>query len=134
MDVVGGSLPVLDTDVVAADPAVGTPAPVIVGVDFNGVPMRIDAAQDIFRQVRGGSAPLEELAKAVTVPVLLQWGEDDRVVDVSGAHALREAFADVETRLQPGVGHLPMLETPRESLRLFLDSHRRRGLSTGNKA
>ena len=95
---------------------------------------RIDAAQEIFRQVRSRSTPLEELAETVAIPVLLQWGEADRVVDVSGAHALGEAFADVEIRLQPEVGHLPMLETPRESLRLFDEFQHHRGLAPGNKA
>lgn len=46
MDVEGADLPVLETDDIDADPAVGTPAPTVVGVDFDGNPVRIDPAQD----------------------------------------------------------------------------------------
>ncbi len=46
MDVIGQSLPALTPDVGAADPAVGTPAPVIIGENFDGIPTRVDAASD----------------------------------------------------------------------------------------
>ncbi len=46
LDVSGESLPVLATDVIDADPAIGASAPVIVGENFDGIPTRIDAAQD----------------------------------------------------------------------------------------
>ena len=46
VDVIGDPLPYLETDVIADDPAVGEPAPVIVGLDFEGNPVRIDAATD----------------------------------------------------------------------------------------
>ena len=46
MDIEGEPLPVLETDDIDADPAVGTPAPTILGVGFDGVPVRIDAAAD----------------------------------------------------------------------------------------
>lgn len=46
MDVDGEALAPLTTDDIDADVAVGTPAPTIVGLDFDGEPVRIDAAQD----------------------------------------------------------------------------------------
>ena len=45
VEIIGESLPYLETDVVADDPAVGEPAPVLVGLDFEGNPLRIDAAE-----------------------------------------------------------------------------------------
>lgn len=49
VEVSGAALPRLDSrdDAdIPADPAVGTPAPVITGQDFDNAPVRIDAAQD----------------------------------------------------------------------------------------
>jgi len=46
MDVGGDFLPVLDTDDIDADPALGMPAPTVLGVGFDGQPVRVDAAQD----------------------------------------------------------------------------------------
>ena len=46
VDITGESLPRLEVDVIDADPAMGLTAPVVVGADFNGIPARIDAAQD----------------------------------------------------------------------------------------
>jgi pimeloyl-ACP methyl ester carboxylesterase len=87
---------------------------------------RSAAAEAMFRQVRSQSAPLEELAERVTAPVLLQWGEEDRAVDVSGANTLARAFADIEVATHPRTGHLPMLEMPGQSLRLFREFARRK--------
>jgi thiol-disulfide isomerase/thioredoxin len=46
VEVTGPSLPVLQTADISADPAVGTPAPVLTGVDYEGNSVRIDAAAD----------------------------------------------------------------------------------------
>jgi cytochrome c biogenesis protein CcmG/thiol:disulfide interchange protein DsbE len=46
VEVIGESLPVLEADDGAADPAVGTAAPVLVGVGFDGTTVRIDAAEN----------------------------------------------------------------------------------------
>ncbi len=43
VDVVGESLPLLDTIDVVDDPAVGTPAPVLIGEAYDGSTVRIDA-------------------------------------------------------------------------------------------
>lgn len=87
---------------------------------------RSAAAERMFHQVRGKSTPLEELAASVRVPVLLQWGEEDRAVDVAGADPLRSSFADIESVTHPRTGHLPMLEIPAESLKLFGEFHHRK--------
>jgi cytochrome c biogenesis protein CcmG/thiol:disulfide interchange protein DsbE len=46
VEVTGESLPMPATDDGAADPAVGTAAPVLVGVGFDGTTVRIDAAEN----------------------------------------------------------------------------------------
>ena len=46
VEVIGDPLPMLTTEDIAADPAVGTAAPVLVGVGFDGATVRIDAAEN----------------------------------------------------------------------------------------
>lgn len=63
----------------------------------------------------GGSraaTPLQPYLQGLDLPTLIVWGEDDRVLDVSGAAILAVTMPDAEVALMAGVGHLPMLEQP----------------------
>ncbi len=73
----------------------------------------------MFMQVLKDSTPLESIAATIKIPVLLQWGAMDRVVDVSGVAALEPVIQELTVQVQSKVGHLPMLETPGESLGFF---------------
>lgn len=57
-------------------------------------------------------APLEHSIARVQVPVLVTWGEEDRVLHVEGATALSRANPKVRIQRLRGVGHMPMLEAP----------------------
>jgi len=48
-------------------------------------------------------------------PVFALWGADDQVFDVSGAVVLRDRLPQARIISLPGVGHLPMMEKPRDS-------------------
>jgi len=78
-------------------------------------------ANSRFDQVRHESKALESIASLIQVPVLLQWGTRDNAVDVSGVTALKNSIADLAVEIQDEVGHLPMLETPAESVRFFME-------------
>ena len=78
-----------------------------------------DSADSMFDQVRLESEALESITTHIQVPVLLQWGSRDHAVDVSGVTALKNSIADLAVEIQDEVGHLPMLETPAESVRFF---------------
>ena len=67
----------------------------------------------IFTQIR--SAPgLEEQVKGLAVPVHIVWGDRDRALHVGGAKILQGLMPNCTVLILPGVGHLPMLERPRE--------------------
>lgn len=85
----------------------------------------------ILQEVMVESSPIESLAEQLTMPVLVQWGEKDRAVDVSGAGVLGRLLPRVEVVTHRNVGHLPMLEKPAGSARLFLDFCKRQGLLDG---
>jgi pimeloyl-ACP methyl ester carboxylesterase len=60
------------------------------------------------------------LPSIASVPVLLLWGGDDRVVSARSGLLLREFFRDAEYTVLPGVGHLPYEEAPEEFNRRVL--------------
>jgi pimeloyl-ACP methyl ester carboxylesterase len=83
------------------------------------------------QEIMHESVPIEDLAVRLVMPVLLQWGAKDRAVDVSGAAILEQCLPDIEVNVQENVGHLPMLETPLRSARMFTDFCRRHPIITG---
>lgn len=64
---------------------------------------------------------LQEHISKVAAPSLALWGAKDKVFDASGARTLRELLPRVELRILPGMGHLPMMEDPKETARLYAD-------------
>lgn len=68
--------------------------------------------------VRTWTADLRELQallpKLAPIPTLLMWGSKDPAVYVSSMSPLARHFANVQTVVFPGVGHLPYEECPEE--------------------
>ena len=68
--------------------------------------------------VRTWTADLRELEallpKLAEVPTLLMWGDKDPAVYFSSMEPLKKNFANVQTLVFPGVGHLPYEECPEE--------------------
>ena len=58
---------------------------------------------------------------AVTCPVLLIHGTEDRLVPVAAARAAARANPAWSLREFPGVGHVPQLEVPRQTADAVLD-------------
>lgn len=73
--------------------------------------------KQIFDKMFGAMPALEESAASVQIPALIVWGQEDRVLDVSGAQILHRALQRSTLIVMPGIGHLPMLEDPWASAR-----------------
>jgi pimeloyl-ACP methyl ester carboxylesterase len=67
------------------------------------------------------STPMEELAAQLSMPVLIEWGEEDRATHPDGARVLQEILPEATVVMHPECGHLPMLECPTLSAQTFLD-------------
>ncbi|NOR20576.1 MAG: alpha/beta fold hydrolase [Xanthomonadales bacterium] len=52
-------------------------------------------------------------------PVLLLWGEEDRLIHVSAADIWATGIKDTQVKVWPGIGHMPMLEIPMESAEVY---------------
>jgi pimeloyl-ACP methyl ester carboxylesterase len=55
---------------------------------------------------------LDRIYLAQAVPVLIAWGERDRLVPVAHAHEAHHGIPGSRLELFPGVGHLPQLQAP----------------------
>ena len=83
---------------------------------------------DVKRIVGGAFTLLAELDRddcysldAIGCPVLLVWGERDRLVPSSGAQRVLDAVPGARLELLPRCGHLPQLEEPRRFTNLVVD-------------
>ncbi|XP_056591643.1 monoacylglycerol lipase ABHD6 [Triplophysa dalaica] len=64
---------------------------------------------------------LHENMHLITVPLQVIWGENDQVLDVSGASVLAEAVPDCQVHLLDNCGHSVVMERPRKSAQLIMD-------------
>jgi pimeloyl-ACP methyl ester carboxylesterase len=103
---------------------------------FNPAPFRIDpttlppavqavaAGNRAALGVYGGAAMADPgllgRLPAVAVPVLVTWGEADRMIPPEHGEAYAKAIPGAEFLLIPRAGHMPQLETPDELLRAVL--------------
>lgn len=78
--------------------------------------------REIFNQLRSSVdvPPLELLLKGLPVPALIVWGRQDRVLHVSGAKILESVMPKAKAEVMDLAGHLPMIERPEETARLYL--------------
>lgn len=53
------------------------------------------------------------------LPTLIMWGKEDRVLDVSAAAAFKKIIPQATVHIFPEVGHLPMVEIPSESAKVY---------------
>lgn len=65
-------------------------------------------------------SPLEKVLANYTGRVLVSWGQQDRILHVSGAHILKQNQAQIRLDIMPNMGHLPMVEKPQISANAFL--------------
>ncbi len=67
------------------------------------------------------NAPDESLPafSAVSVPAFILWGEQDQVLHVSCAETFRQLIPAARVKVLPGIGHLPMVETPHRTASLL---------------
>ncbi len=73
---------------------------------------------EIFPQLTSSSA--ENLATGLKMPTLIVWGEEDRAIHVGTAEVLHNLMPQSEVVIMKGVGHLPMLERPRQTAEDYL--------------
>ncbi len=79
----------------------------------------------IFNELFAEPVTLESRLEGLATPAFIVWGDDDRVLDVSGAAVLKKLLPNATIRIMPYMGHCPMLERPRNTAIDFLNYHGR---------
>ncbi|MSR14172.1 MAG: alpha/beta hydrolase [Gammaproteobacteria bacterium] len=79
----------------------------------------------IFQELFSDPVLLDARVSGLATPTFIVWGDDDRILHVSGAHALKKLIPNAKLRVMPAMGHCPMLERPRETAADFLSFHQR---------
>ncbi|KPZ68124.1 Lipase 3 precursor [Shewanella sp. P1-14-1] len=64
--------------------------------------------------------PLDKVLNNYKGPVLVMWGDKDRVLHVSGASVLKQVIPHARLAVMTDVGHLPMVEVPSATAESFL--------------
>ena len=77
-----------------------------------------DLETKIFLQLTFSSA--EKLAPGLDMPTLIVWGDEDRAIHVGTAEVLHKLIPQSVVVIMKGVGHLPMLERPRQTAEDYL--------------
>ncbi|MEM9532850.1 MAG: alpha/beta fold hydrolase [Pseudomonadota bacterium] len=75
---------------------------------------RQDRLTAIFDGMAYQSRPAEEIALGVTVPTLISWGAQDRVLHPAGGLTLEKVMPQAEYVVLDGIGHLPQIEAPQQ--------------------
>ncbi len=77
--------------------------------------------QFIFESYISDRSPgLEPILTDIENPVLILWGEFDRILNVSSLNVMRPLLPQAEVVIMKDTGHVPMLERPAETAALYL--------------
>ena len=66
-------------------------------------------------------SPLDQALNGYAGPLLVTWGDQDRVLHVSGAAVIKELVPHSTVAIMQNVGHLPMLEQPLSTSESFIE-------------
>jgi pimeloyl-ACP methyl ester carboxylesterase len=69
----------------------------------------------------GGVARMDDLAQHIKVPTLVLWGAQDRVMHVSAVDHIMSKIEDCRAYIIHGCGHIPIIEYPVLSRKLYMD-------------
>jgi pimeloyl-ACP methyl ester carboxylesterase len=82
----------------------------------------VDFNRRIFNRYKDDrSIGLERLLPDIEQPVLIIWGEFDRVLDVSSVDVMRPLLPQATVVIMKNTGHIPMIERPAETAGYYLE-------------
>lgn len=68
-----------------------------------------------------GKDMLDSSLDDIKAPVLLLWGEKDQIIHVSSVSVWQSGIKNARVKTWPDIGHMPMLEIPKESAKECLN-------------
>ncbi len=73
------------------------------------------------REIGPDFLSLEGQLPMIKVPVLIAWGDQDKIIDVSSVAVFEKGIKNHQTVIMKDCGHVPMIEKPQEAARHCLD-------------
>jgi len=77
-----------------------------------------------WNQTGGGPSPIETFLEPylpqIQEPVLLIWGDSDRILDVTSVTILEKNLKHYKTIIMRNTGHIPMMEYPQETASYYM--------------
>jgi abhydrolase domain-containing protein 6 len=77
--------------------------------------------QDMSADFNQPTSPLAPFLPKVQAPVLIIWGDKDKILDVSSIPILEKGLKRRQTVIMKDTGHIPMLEKPQETASVYRD-------------
>lgn len=62
---------------------------------------------------------LDSQLNEINVPVLLLWGQEDRLIHVSSVDVWKAGITNIQVEVWQGIGHMPMVEAPARTADLY---------------
>ncbi|MGK0248453.1 MAG: abhydrolase domain-containing protein 6 [Oleispira sp.] len=62
---------------------------------------------------------LDSQLHEIQVPVLLLWGQEDRLIHVSSVEVWKAGIPNIQVEVWEGIGHMPMVEAPVKTATLY---------------
>lgn len=59
--------------------------------------------------------------KSFRMPVLILWGEEDRIFETAVIKELERSIKNHTTVIMPGIGHVPIFEAPKDSAEIYMN-------------
>ncbi|MCX5841841.1 MAG: alpha/beta hydrolase, partial [Deltaproteobacteria bacterium] len=63
---------------------------------------------------------LEPYLPQIQAPVLIIWGDSDKILDVGGVAVLEKNLKNYKTIIMKNTGHIPMMENPQETASYYV--------------
>jgi pimeloyl-ACP methyl ester carboxylesterase len=83
--------------------------------ELNRFPGNREATMKRFSDPKGIGSGTREKLSAIKMPVMIMWGEEDKLIPVSSARWFAGAIPGSRLVVYPKVGHIPMEEIPERS-------------------
>jgi len=73
-----------------------------------------------FDMSREQDSGFQDLLPKIQAPTLVQWGDQDRVLNYKNAEVFKALIPNAQVHIWPNIGHAPMIEIPSDSAELML--------------
>ena len=83
-----------------------------------GYQQRLSELQQIFADFHGKDM-LDAQLHEIQVPVLLLWGQEDRLIHVSSVDVWKAGIPNIQVEVWSGIGHMPMVEDAEKTATVY---------------